>query len=73
MKLREVDRDIPLIGYTVEEAAVALRIHPQTLSRLFREGVIPARKNGRGWLVHPEALEAWLKAGSPDPKSEDDD
>lgn len=63
MRLREVEREIPLIGYTLEEAAAAVRIHPQTLARLFREGTIPARKNGRGWLVHPRALEDWLLAG----------
>lgn len=72
MKIREVERDIPLIGYTVEEAAIALRIHPQTISRLFREGVIPAKKTGKGWLVHPDALEEWLKTGPSDTKLQDD-
>ena len=72
MRRRTVDRDVPLVGYTLEEASAAMRTHPQTLARLFRQGDIPARKHGRGWLVHPDALEAWLKEGRKYPSQENE-
>lgn len=59
----EPNREIPFIGYTLEEAAAALRIHPQTLAKFLRKGEIRARKIGKGWLIHPNALEDWIKEG----------
>lgn len=61
--MTEPNREIPTIGYTLEEAAAALRIHPQTLAKVLRKGEIRARKIGKGWLIHPGALEEWIKEG----------
>lgn len=66
----EDNQSIPPIGYTLEEAATALRIHPQTLAKLLRKGEIRARKIGKGWLIHPQALEEWLQEGG---DNEDDE
>lgn len=67
------DRSIPLIGYTIEEAAQALRIHPATVRSLVAGGKIKAVKGGKSWLIHPDSIEGWMKAGTPDPKAEDDE
>ena len=50
---------------TVEEAATHLGLHPQTIRRLCREGVLRARKvsarEGRGkWLIDPKSVLDWL-------------
>ena len=67
------DREIPLIGYTIDEAAQALRIHPATVRSLVASGKIKAVKGGKAWLIHPDSIEEWMKAGSPDPKAEDNE
>ena len=54
---------VPIIGLTMQEAADALRIDVKTMRRLIREGEIPARKVGKGWRIHPDAITDWLKAG----------
>jgi len=63
MKTRTVTRDIEPIGFTLEEMAEALRIHPATLAKMLREGVIPGRKIGREWRISPRAVEDWLASG----------
>ena len=68
--MTEPNREIPFIGYTLEEAATALRIHPQTLAKILRKGGIRARKIGKGWLIHPTALEEWLQEGGVDEDGE---
>lgn len=67
------DREIPVIGYTIEEAAQALRVHPKTVRSLVTSGKIKAVKGGKAWLIHPYAIAEWMKAGTPDPKAEDDE
>ena len=67
------DREIPLIGYTIEEAAQALRIHPATVRSLVASGKIKAVKGGKAWLIHPDAIEAWMRAGTPDITAADED
>lgn len=36
---------------SVIEAAEALKVHPKTVERLINEGVIPAAKVGRAWVM----------------------
>lgn len=67
------DREIPPIGYTIEEAAQALRMHPKTVRSLVTSGTIKAVKGGKSWLIHPDAIAEWMKAGTPDPTAEDDE
>lgn len=63
MKTRDVDRQIEPIGYTLEEIAEALRIHPETAAKLLRTGELPGRKIGREWRISPKAVEEWLASG----------
>jgi excisionase family DNA binding protein len=44
-------------------AAVFLRISPEVLRRHARNGVIPARKEGRFWRFSKSELEEWLHKG----------
>ena len=65
-------REVPTIGYTIEEAAQSLRMHPKTVRSLVTSGKIKAVKGGKSWLIHPDAIAEWMKAGTPDPKEEDE-
>ena len=60
------DREIPTIGYTIEEAAQALRMHHTTVRELVTSGKIKAVKGGKSWLVHPDAIAEWMKNGTAD-------
>lgn len=44
----------------VEQAAKYLKVHPVTVRRLAANNVLPARKIGRGWRFHREALKQYL-------------
>lgn len=59
-------KEIPTIGYTIEEAAQALRMHHTTLRALVTSGKIKAVKAGKSWLVHPDAIAEWMKSGTTD-------
>jgi excisionase family DNA binding protein len=50
---------------TLEEAADYLRFHPSTVYRLARNGQLPARKIGKQWRFHREALDRWLRLEVP--------
>ena len=51
---------------TVIEAAKRLKIHPDTVKRLCRQGDIPAIKIRNTWLIDKEKLEVF--AGTYQPK-----
>ena len=51
---------------TANEVARRLRIHPETVKRLCRQGDIPAQKLRNTWLVKQEALDVF--AGTYDPR-----
>lgn len=45
---------------TLEEVAEYLRLHPSTVYRLVREGVIPGCKVGNRWRFNKERIGQWL-------------
>lgn len=65
--------DIETIGLTTKEAAEALRVTEVTVLELVRSGAIKAVKLGNrgGWRIHPDAIAAWMKAGTLDPGADD--
>lgn len=49
-------------GYlTVASAAQALAVSDQTIRRRIKEGLIPAVKFGRHWLINPDSLRVLLE------------
>jgi excisionase family DNA binding protein len=46
--------------FTVEEAAVFLRVAPQTIRNELAAGRMPGRKIGKGYRLSREALIRWL-------------
>lgn len=48
---------------TAAEAAEYLRIHPNTLKRKARDGLLPGAKIGREWRFRKTDLDAWLAHG----------
>jgi fluoroacetyl-CoA thioesterase len=50
---------------TLAAAADFLKISPEVLRRHARNGVIPARKEGRSWRFSKRELEEWLSSGGP--------
>ncbi len=46
---------------TPNEIAKILRIHPFTVTRLAREGKIPAFKVGGIWRFRKDQIEGWIK------------
>ena len=51
---------------TANEAAQRLRVHPETVKRLCRQGDLPAEKIRNTWLNHFDILAAF--AGTYDPR-----
>lgn len=45
---------------TIDEVAAYLRLHPLTVRRLAREGILPAYKVGRRWQIGRADLERWI-------------
>ena len=53
---------------TVEQAAERLKMHPDTVRRLFREGQLPGRKVGaRRWRIGATALREFIEGGGQKP------
>ena len=52
---------------TPEEAAVYLRLNPQTAYRLLRTGQLPGVKIGRQWRIRKSSLDAYLDSQRRDP------
>jgi excisionase family DNA binding protein len=46
---------------TLEEAAALLRVSPNTVYKMCREGKIPAAKVGRQWRILETELANWLR------------
>ncbi len=50
---------------TPNEIAKILKLHPFTVSRLAREGKIPAFKVGGSWRFRKDQFERWIERQSP--------
>src|ERR1700685_351165 len=48
----------------IPEAAIFLRIHPDTLAERARNGEIPGCKVGRAWVFMPNLLEEYVRCRS---------
>jgi excisionase family DNA binding protein len=48
--------------YTVDEVAVLLDLSRGNAYRYVREGVIPAKRIGRRWMVPRKTFHAWLES-----------
>ena len=46
---------------TAKEVAEYLHIHPLTVQRYAREGMIPAFKIGTDWRFHKKHIEKWIQ------------
>lgn len=52
---------------TVEEAAERLKVHPESVRRLLREGKLKATKIGNRWLLHRAYVEQYARGYDPRP------
>jgi len=64
-KIRAAQMEKLTTVMTVREVAEVLRVHPATVYRLVRRGVLPGFKLGGNWRVNRESLDVWLSAGGP--------
>lgn len=48
--------------FTILELAEGLRIHPDTVSKLIRDGKIAAAKIGKQWRISEEAINDYMKS-----------
>jgi len=56
----------PLDNYfTVNEASHRLRVHPETVKRLCRQGDLPAIKIHNTWLITKDVLDSFAGTYSP--------
>jgi excisionase family DNA binding protein len=46
---------------TAKQVAEYLHIHPLTVQRYARDGMIPAFKIGTDWRFHKKYIEKWIK------------
>jgi excisionase family DNA binding protein len=56
---------------TPEEAAIYLRLNPQTAYRLLRSGQLPGVKVGRQWRIRKSSIDAYLDGQVRDPKAKE--
>lgn len=52
-------------AFNLREAARYLSVSEPAFRDLLKTGEIPHRKAGRRYLIAPDALDAWLKGGTP--------
>ena len=48
---------------TTKEMATYLKLHPITISKLSKEGKIPAIRIGSVWRFDKEVIDAWIARG----------
>jgi excisionase family DNA binding protein len=56
--------DTARLTYTVDEVARLLNLSRGVTYQYVRDGVIPAERIGRRWLVPRKRLHAWLDGGA---------
>lgn len=47
-------------GLTVAQVADYLHLHPLTVRRLLKDGILPASKVGREWRIERAELDRWI-------------
>ena len=52
---------------TVKEASERLKIHPESVRRLIRQGKLPATKVVNSWLIEKSVLEMFASRYDPRP------
>ena len=50
------------LAFSIEQAAAALGVHPNTVKKYLKSGELPSRRLGDRWLIPISALEDWLRA-----------
>jgi excisionase family DNA binding protein len=50
---------------TISEVAETLRVHPTTIHRLIKRGVLPGFKIGGNWRIDRGSFDLWLSEGRP--------
>ena len=58
----EVDCFVGMISSSLTEI---LHVHPTTIYRLVKRGVLPGFKIGANWRINRASLDVWLSGGSP--------
>ena len=51
---------------TVKELAAYLRVHPSTLYKLLRRGMLPGFRIGSEWRFHRGVVDRWRLEGNPE-------
>jgi len=51
--------------FTITEVAEILRVHPTTIYRLIKRGILPGVRVGSSWRISRASIEIWLARGSP--------
>lgn len=52
--------DTARLTYTVDEVAALLKLSRSVTYQYVREGVIPAQRVGKRWLISRKRLHSWL-------------
>ena len=66
MEARENEhRQIASSYLTTEQAADALQVSGRTVLQWLRSGVLPGRKLGGLWRIHPDVLDQFIRGDSP--------
>lgn len=47
---------------TVKELADLLQVHPSTIYRMLREGVLPGFKIGSDWRFNRDSIDRWIRS-----------
>jgi excisionase family DNA binding protein len=63
MKIRQLENSLSestSILWTVKDAALYLRLNPETVRTMVRRGELPAQRLGRQIRFQPEKLKEWV-------------
>lgn len=53
---------VPKVVFTLKEVAEYLSIHPDSVRRYVKRGLLPAFKIGTDWRFNKESVDQWRKA-----------
>lgn len=55
---------------TINELSEYLKISTSSLYKLAQQGKVPGSKVGKHWRFHRESIDAWIKAGNLDVRTD---